>query len=223
MEFDFPTDLGEISLRMLSEGVGALAAPNAIPELPVGFDSSLVNGLDYWLKSLRKFEAVAIASTISGKTLKAEVALREARKRLSEAAPQPILPFVSPTQQVLEGQLYALNLNTGTFSIQDDAGHRIHVKVPATLRHEAAALVDHRVRALGRPELNDAGRLRSFDVGRLELAADIAALSEQAGFFELQEIEPPSAGDRRDLDGWAIDDLSDEESDQFMDALADLR
>jgi hypothetical protein len=222
-EFDLPTDLGELSLRMLSEGVCALASDDIVPELPVGFDSSLVDDLDDWLRSLRKFESVDIESKIDGKKLNVEVQPQVARKRLRKAAPQPILPFVSPTEQVLEGKLYALNLNTGTFSIEDDAGHKIRVRVPEDLRREAATLVDHRVRAVGKPELDEMHRLRSFDVAYLELAADVAALSEQTGFFEPHDLKPPAEGDLRDLDGWAIDGLTDEESEGFAGALVELR
>jgi hypothetical protein len=222
-EFDLPTDLGELSLKLLSEGVCALATEDDVAELPVGFDSSLVYDFDGWLRSLRKFDSVAIDANIGGKQLHAQVVPQTARKRLSEAAPQPILPFVSPTEQALEGKLYALNLNTGTFSIEDDAGHKIRLKVPEGLRRDAAAFVDHHVRAVGKPELDEVGRLRSFEVSRLELAPDVGALSHQTGFFEPHELRPPAPGDLKNLDEWAIDDLTDEETASFMDALADLR
>ena len=51
-EFNFPTDLGELSLSMLSEGVSAVGEKDGSPELPVGYDRGLVNDLDVWLRSL---------------------------------------------------------------------------------------------------------------------------------------------------------------------------
>lgn len=116
-----------------------------------------------------------------------------------------------------------MNLNTGSFSIEDDAGHEIRLKVPDGLRRDAAGLIDLHVRAVGKPELDEAGKLRSFDVSRLELAPDSEGLSRQTGFFESHELKPPVPSDLKRLDEWAIDDLTDEETANFMDALADLR
>ena len=78
------------------------------------------------------------------------------------------------------------------------------------------------MRAVGKPDLDEASRLRSFDVSRLERAPDSAGLAQQTGFFEPHELQPPAAGDLKNLDQWAID-LTDEETASFMDALADLR
>jgi hypothetical protein len=41
---------------------------------------------------------------------------------------------VSPHLQALAGRLYALNLNTGTFSIEDDTGREIRLTVPSDVR-----------------------------------------------------------------------------------------
>lgn len=221
-EFDLPTDLSELSLKLLSEGVCALASDDDVPELPAGFDSSLVRDFDAWLKSLRKFDSVGVDSAIGGKELHAQVVPQVARRRLSEATPQPVLPFVSPTEQALRGRLYALNLITGTFSIEDDAGHKIRLKVPQDVRQTAALLVAQHVKAIGKPELDDLGRLRSFTVTSLELAPDIDALAQQTEFFEPHELRRPAPGDLRTLDEWSIEGLTEEEADGFLSALAEL-
>lgn len=221
-EFDLPTDLSELSLKLLSEGVCALASDDDVPELPAGFDSSLVHDFDDWLRSLRKFDSVVVESAIGGKDLQARIVPRTARKRLEEAAPQPALPFVSPTEQALRGKLYALNLNTGTFSIEDDAGHKIRLRVPTEVRQTAALLVTHYVKAIGKPTLDELGRLRSFTVTSLELAPDVEALAQQTGFFETHDLRPPTPKDLRTVDGWAIEGLTEEEADGFLSALADL-
>lgn len=223
LEFDFPTDLGELSLNMLSEGVSALIGGDAPPELPAGYDRDLVDDLDEWLRSLNSFDSVALESHNGVQPLAVKVEPRAARRRLKEAEPQPSLPYVSATKQMLEGTLYALNLNTGTFSIEDDAGHRIRVKVPEDLRRDAAAFGGHRVQAIGDAELDERLRLKSFDVTRLELVADREALSAQTGFFDEHVLQPPSERDVRDSEDWAIEGLTEDESAEFLAALAELR
>lgn len=223
LEFDIPTDLGDLSLTMLVDGVRALAGDNPEPDLPVGYSQALVDDLDKWLRSFRGFDTVGIEATVAGKTKQVKLAPKTARGRLAQATPQPSLPFISAKDQVLEGKLYALNLNTGTFSIEDDAGHKIRIKVPADVRRAAAVLVDRRVRAVGNPELDDNGRLTSFEVQRLELAPDLEGLSVQTRFFESHELQSPPVDALRDVDDWAIDDLTEEESTDFLAALAELR
>jgi hypothetical protein len=222
-EFDFPTDLGELSLSMLSEGVSALGEGDGSPELPVGFDQGLVNDLDEWLRSLTAFEAVALESHVGAHVVDVEVRPQAARRRLRDAPPQPSLPFVSATQQMLEGTLYALNLNTGTFSIEDAAGNKIRIKVPEAVRRTAATYIGHQVRAIGDAELDERLRLKSFEVTNLELVTDREQLSEQTGFFDKHELPQPSEGEIRASEAWGIDGLTEEESSDFLAALAELR
>ncbi len=222
-EFDFPTDLGELSLSMLSEGVAALGENDGPPELPVGYDRGLVNDLDGWLRSLTPFVTVALESHGGAHLVEVKVQPQAARRRLRDAPPQPSLPFVSATQQMLEGTLYALNLNTGTFSIEDAAGNKIRIRVPEDVRRTAATYVDHQVRAIGDAELDERLRLKSFEVTKLELVTDREQLSEQTGFFDKHELPRPNVGETRDSEAWGIEGLSEEESSDFLAALAELR
>lgn len=224
LEYDIPTDLTELSFDMLLGGLSAISSDDSQPDLPVGFDKQLVDDLDDWLKSVRKYKSVALESQVRSKKAVIKTVPQRARVRLHALSPQPVLPFVSPTEQALEGKLYALNLNTGSFSIEDDAGHKIRTDVPLGLRSDAAVLINRRVRTVGKPELDEAGRLKAFAVSSLGPAPDLAGLSEQKGFFEPHELDvKPPAGESGSLDEWAIGDLSDEEADGFMDALAALR
>jgi hypothetical protein len=69
----------------------------------------------------------------------------------------------------------------------------------------AVDFADRRVRGVGRPELDEGGRLGSFEVSGLDLATDVGALSKQTGFFEPHELRPVTPGDLKNLDEWAID------------------
>jgi hypothetical protein len=224
LDYDIPTDLTELSFDMLVGGLSAISSDDPQPDLPVGFDKQLVDDLDDWLKSVRQYKSVALEAQVRSKTKVVKTVPRRARARLHNLSPQPVLPFVSPTEQALEGKLYALNLNTGSFSIEDDAGHKIRTNLPPELRSDAAVLINRRVRAIGKPELDESGRIKVFAVSSLGPAPDLAGLSEQKGFFDPHELDvKPPAGESGSLDEWAIGELSDEEADDFMDALATLR
>lgn len=224
LDYDIPTDLTELSFDLLVGGLSALSSDDPQPDLPVGFDRQLVDDLDDWLKSVRHYRSVAFESQVRKTTKAVTTVPMEARIRLHKLSPQPALPFVSPTEQALEGRLYALNLHTGSFSVEDDSGHKIRTDVPSELRGSAAVLINRRVRAVGKPQLDEAGRLRAFAVSNLSPAPDLAGLLEQKGFFEPHELDVKApAGASGSLDEWAIHSLSNDEADDFMDALTALR
>ena len=223
LDFDFPADLGALSLGMLSEGISALGDSDSPPELPAGYDRGLVEDFDEWLRSLAIFETVALEAHVEAHMVEVKIEPPAARRRLKDATPQAALPFVNAMQQMLEGTLYAVNLNTGTFSIEDAVGHKIRLKVPEEVRSTAATLVGHRVRAIGDAELDERLRLKSFEVTTLRLVTDRERLSEQTGFFDRHELPRPNQDEIRDSEGWGIDGLSEEESSEFLAALTELR
>jgi hypothetical protein len=220
---DLPVGLGELSIGMLREGFSALGEGDVAPELPAGYDQALVDDLDEWLRSLAPFETVALESHVADHAVEVKLQPAVARRRLKDANPQAPLPFVNAKQQMLEGMLYALNLNTGTFSIEDVVGHKIRLNVPEEVRRTAATFAGHRVQAIGDAELDERLRLKSFAVSQLDLAPDRQTLSEQTGFFDKHELSPPNEGEIRDSEAWGIEGLSDEESTDFLAALAELR
>jgi hypothetical protein len=214
-----PLDLGARALTLFADGVAALATQ--APELPVGFDAPAVKDLDSWLRRVSEYSAVGLEATILGQHTSFELPPREARKRLRTLDAQPPIPFVNPTEQALEGTLYAVNLHTGTYSIQDDAAHTIRISVPEDLRGEAALHLGRRVRAIGRSEISEAGRLTAFTVSRLIRAPDLAALLQQASFFDAHELTAKSPPPGQTLDGWIIHGISEDDADQFLAALSE--
>lgn len=224
LEYDVPTDLTDITFNLLIDGVSALASKDSqdAPEMPVGYDNRLVEDLDAWLKSMRHYELVAFESRVSGKVTNAITSPNVARTRLKDVAPQPLLPFVSSSQQELSGRLYALNLNTGSFHVEDDGGHKIRTVLRTDVRDAASTLVNRRVRAVGKPELDDVGRIRAFRVEEIGPAPDLVGLFGQESFFDKHELDVRApAGEAGTLDDWAIGGLSGAEIEEFMSALGD--
>jgi hypothetical protein len=214
---NMPLDLGDRALIMFLEGMSALGSTT--PELPVGYDAAAVDDLQTWLKSIRGYKSVELDSNIRGRRFHASVQPIAARRMVRELQPQPSMPYVSPTEQALEGSLYALNMHTGTYSIRDDSQHTIRLKLPPEIREEAAQLINQRVRAIGKPEIDDSNRLTGFTAYRLIPAPDLAVLHLQGRFFERHDLTAVAAADDRMLSEWVIEDLSEAEVDGFLSAL----
>ena len=138
--------------------------------------------------------------------------------------PAPSLPFVSPHHQALSGRLYALNLNTGTFSIEDDSGRKIRITVPDDLRDDAAIFINRRVRAVGQPVVDEAGRLTGFRVASLDPQPELEGL-DQGEFFDRHDLTPRRAVpvDEAETDDWAIPGIPEEEANNFLTTLSELR
>jgi hypothetical protein len=217
MAEDMPQELGEMALTVLAESLAELGENDVEPILPVGVDDKAAEDIDDWLRVLRTYSMVSIDAQLSRGIIHAELIPQEARARLKRATRQPSLPFVSADNQALTGKLYALNLRTGTFTIEDDARHSIRLTVPEDLRGEAAQLVNTRVRAFGRASLDDRHRLATFNVAALEQMPDLA---DQKAFFERHDlVVPPRGIEQADLAQGVIADLSDDEIAEFMGAL----
>ncbi len=212
-----PPGLGEMAMAVLADSLEALSDGEAEPELPVGADDDVVDCLDQWLRSLRGYRDVTVDCNLGGRVSHAQFAPRAARDLLRSAVSQPSLPYVSADHQALTGRLYALNLRTGTFRIEDDARHSIRLAVPEDVRDDAAQLIGTRVRAIGRASLDDRRRLLSFDVAAFEQLPDMV---DQAAFFERHELViPERVIGEEDLAQGVIPDLSDHDIEEFMSAL----
>jgi hypothetical protein len=219
MAEDMPQELGEMALTVLAESLEELGENDSEPILPVGVDDKAAEDIDDWLRVLRTYTHININAQLSRGTIHAAFIPQEARARLRRATRQPSLPYVSADNQALTGKLYALNLRTGTFTIEDDARHSIRLTVPEDLRDEAAHLVNTRVRAFGRASLDDRHRLITFNVAALEQVPDLV---DQKAFFERHDlVVPPRGLDQGDLAEGVITDLSDDEIAAFMGALED--
>ena len=212
-----PIQLGEIAITALAESLEILSEDESTPVLPVGIDDKAVEDIDDWLRTLRDYQHVTIDAELSNSSFQAEIVPRDARKKLKNATSQPAMPYISADHQAITGRLYALNLRTGTFRIEDDAHHSIRLTVPEDMRSEAAQLIDAKVRAIGKVSLDEHHRLLSFNVAALEELPD---LIDQLAFFERHElVEPPRIITSDELGQGVIPDLSDDEIDDFMAAL----
>lgn len=212
-----PTELGEMALTVLVEGLEALSEDDPEPVLPVGVDDRAVQDIDHWLRAVRNYPRVAIDAELGRNTLHVDISPKDARSKLKQATSQPSLPYVSADNQALIGKLYALNLRTGTFKIEDDARHSIRLTVAEDMREEAAQLVNSRVRAFGNASVDQRHRLVSFTVVALE---PLPELVDQKAFFEHHELAVPSRViDQGDLTQGVVQDLSDDEIATFMAAL----
>lgn len=214
---DMPDDLGERALQLFVESVSAL--DDARPEMPFGFDESARKSVGEWLRQVRRFEQVGVTLRVGAHTTEAEIQPNAARRHLAAAQVQPRAPFITATEQAVEGVLYALNIHTGTYAIQDDSGQRLRLTVPDEIRSDAAMLVTRRVRAVGSAEIDARGRLQSFMVSSLTYAPRLEGL-QQGRFFDRHELpSPPVPTD--DLGEWAIEGLTEEEADDFLSSLTE--
>lgn len=214
---DMPGDLGEVALTLFVDSVQALSEEQ--PTLPPGMDSAAVGDLDEWLRNLRSYARVSLDISLPSGTRAAEFVPVPARRRLEAARPQPSLPFISSSHQALYGRLYALNLRTGSFSIEDDTGHSIRLAVPEDLRSRVAQLIDSRVRAIGNARLDERRRLIGFDVADLE-SVPVPELPAQGEFFRRHELVPKSPVEQK-LEAGIVPDLTADEIESFMAALSE--
>ncbi len=214
---EMPASLGELALEVFVESLELLAGSDAEPVLPIGVDDSAVKGIDQWLSSVRGYYSVIVDAELRGTVSHVRLVPRDARARLKTAQTQPSLPYVSADHQVLTGRLYALNLRTGSFSIEDNARHTIRLSVPGEVRADAAQLVGKTVRALGRASIDNRRRLLAFEVASLE---QVQGLLDQMAFFERHDLPAPAGVvAESDLRDGVIDDLSHDEIEDFIAAL----
>jgi len=231
-DLDLELDLSARALDLWVRGLEALSAPHdKVPELPVGFDYAMSQAMDDWLRPLRNYESVGLVSRIGSANVATTVVPRTARLRLREVQPQPSLPWVSSTNQAMSGYLYQGNLNTGGFTLEDDTGHSVRLQVAPDLRAEAARLLNSRVQAVGKPEVNEAGRLSSFIVTYFEPLP--GTRGEQHAFWSRQQVATPSGITSRvyrddsyeppgSLADYAVQGLSDDDVDRFTAAMSSL-
>jgi hypothetical protein len=211
-----PVELRDVAMIAFVEALEALSQTQ--PELPLGVDRKGARYIDDWLRSMRHHDQISVDAEVGRAIARATVHPTEARRNLKAAATQPSLPYVSASHQALVGRLYALNLRTGTFSIEDGTGHSIRLSVPEDIREEAAQLANKRVRAIGTPSLDNARRhLISFEVAALD---ELPPLGDQMEFFETHRLEASSKTiAASDLGHGVVVDLSDDEIDAFVSAL----
>jgi hypothetical protein len=157
-----PLDLGARALFAFVDSLAALTEDR--PELPAGFDEDTGYGLDNWLRRVRRFDRVVVSVSVGGSARGCELDPVAARDRLALLDLPPHVPPGPATRHAVEGILYALNLHTGTYAVEDDHGQRIRLTVPSELRPASAALISRRIRAEGEATVDDQGRLHLLTV-----------------------------------------------------------
>jgi hypothetical protein len=214
---DVGDDIRTQALSIMVDGIEAVATGS---ELPDGFDDLSVRSLDEWLDSIAATAAVAELTAEVGTRPKRvlRVVPQEARAQLARrVAPAPL---AAPPEQAVEGTLYAVNLRTGRYTIEDDLGNSIGTSASVFTSEEIAPLLGRRVRAEGMPRFDEAGRLQAIELTRLAAAPDTNDIDAER-FFRNVELEEllQGAGPLRSMDELAIEGLATEEIDDFLRAI----
>jgi len=210
-----PANLDEITIGLAIEALRRLSDGER-PAMPAGIDARAVEDIAVWLRGVRTYDFVSIGAVLPNEgQVEVNVVPRTAQRRIGSAVTAPVMPYVTMTDQALDGQLYAVNLRSGIFRIEDATGRSIRIDVPESLRPRTARLVGTRVRVIGKPNLDERHHLTSFeatDIGAGRVPAGI----EQTGFYDLHELalKPPVSDD--ELDSWGVSDLAEDEVEAFL-------
>lgn len=178
--------------------------------------------LDRWLSAFQPYEE--IAATVGRGTEKQEVRLapQSARQTLHRKVNPPSDRVDEKVVRRVEGELYAVNLHSGRFRVEDDLGHSIQLVVPGDLATGAGRLLGNRIRAVGQVDLDEVGAIRELTVNAIDAAPEDDSLPESLDReAELEDrLEQAAAIAPADL---AMDDLEDEEAEAFWRAIEEAR
>jgi hypothetical protein len=217
---DVPAEVGSQALTLFWDVLDALGGQGAV--LPDIMDEQLADTFDEWLGSLHSYRSVDTTGRVGGSSRRAEVVPQRDHGHLrrlvaagrSDVASEAVEPYVA------EGTLYAVNLHTGRFTLEDDTGHSFPCVVddPATV--DARSLLGQRVQAIGTVTRDAGGRVRALTEARIRPARGVPGLDADAFWRRtspeelLREARPV-----RSLDDLVIDDLTEEEEAAFLQAL----
>lgn len=214
---EVPPEVGTQAVELLK--VVLEDASGQQPQLLDDLQPSTRRHLAEFLEGLRPYPSVEVELPPNGEVeivgFAPERVARVVRSRVQEPSRPP------PDYRAVEGLLYALNLRTGTFRIEDDYGTNISFLVPEELRPSAMHLAGTRVAVSGRVELLP-GAARLLDVDGVEPAPDLegvdSARFRAANDFvqQLARIEPLLS-----IDELAIPDLTEDEARAFLAALGE--
>lgn len=218
-EFELPDvqpDIGVQAIDALMKGLDA--AINRQP-LPHTFSEPALAGLRQWFVSLGNYSEVALDAQTKGHRTVTFVPAN-ARESLFEGPLELEEPLILD-ERAIEGVLYAVNLHSHTYSIEDDAGRSIR----CTLSEEPeniGQLLGHRVRAEGVSSVDDEGRIEHFDVRLVRLAETPSQLNRDR-FFRKVDVEQLIAENVpvSQLASLEIEGLTEDESAAFLSALSD--
>lgn len=187
---------------------------------------SAVDTLSSWLVGLSSYDRVEVEVKESPHRPPRRVDfVPEAAHALLEQKRSSLEPHkTKQPSRVVEGELYAVNLHTGRFSLQDDLGHTIYLSVPTTLREGIERLLGQRAQATGLAVLDESGGIKELHVEELNSAPGVQGLDADA-FWRVHELGSMlnQATPLASIDELAMDDLTDEEAERFWEAIDDRR
>lgn len=127
-----------------------------------------------------------------------------------------------PRSVLVEGVLYAVNLHTGRYRIEDDMGSSIDLVSSALTGEHVAPLLGQRVSAAGRATYDQSGKLKEIDSTTIAPAAPIEGFDPTrfAGTVDLDELVR-DASPIESLEELAIPGLSETEIDAFVRSIRD--
>ncbi len=203
-------DLGGPSDAAVDRALDRIAdGVEADGELPGPFDGPAADALRDW------FESVGAAA----REAEIEVGVRSSPARRVRFDPSERLAALEPRPETrrpitVEGVLYAVNLHSRRFIVEDDLGASLAVVVPEAVEHRAALLLDQRVRVEGVGEYLADGKLRSVVANVVRPA--VSAI-DSSPFWESDTPEllagspsPPS------LDELAVPGLTESDAERFL-------
>lgn len=214
---DIPADAGTQALERFALVLESVAAPK--PALPPDLDSPAARSASELLEALAPYPQVDVELEAAGR--RHQVRLRPtaiaAALRQDDPAAETTEPYA--VSRTVAGVLYALNLHTGRFQVEDDLGATIDLSVPPALRPGALRLVDQRVVATGVAQ-STGGRLRLVEVTGIEPAGELPgidadAFRRPANLADLLRAATPLAS----LDDLVVEGLTDAEALAFLTAL----
>ena len=217
-ELDVAKDAGMQALDRLLEVLAAMAQPE--PRLPEDMAAPAAESLRALVGSLTSYAEVEVAVSRADRSDRVELRPNVAARALAGRR-QPGDPEVpAAVVRQVAGKLYALNLHTGRFQIEDDLGATIDLSVPGELQPVAQRLAGRAVVASGTAFLDARGRLR-VDVFGIE-PEDLAVAVDFQAFRASNDLDDllADATPLRSLDDLAIDGLTQEEAAAFLAALA---
>jgi len=127
----------------------------------------------------------------------------------AQVSPEPVLR--RPVE--VEGTLYALNLHTGRYVIQDDAGTSVAVHAKGVTPGQVASLLGHRVSVSGTGRFDPSGRVKDIEVESIGPAAEIKGFDPDAFEHEveldelLRGVSPIGSVDELVIEGLTEDEI----------------
>lgn len=161
-----PPPIGVQAVELVVDGLQALDANQA---LPPAFDDPSTGTLRSWLGALASVsESVVVSGASPGRSRTCRIDPRATGERVPVG--EPTLPL--PRDVTVEGVLYAVNLHTGRYHIEDDAGNKISLVLDAVNPDDIGPLVNRRVRAEGLATRDATRRIQLVTANSIALAPD---------------------------------------------------